>query len=323
MTGQTVSGQTVFRGAAFGLVLESNIPVAGMSSVDAACSADVYVEMVPDGGESAWHQPDRAEPWYRSLDEDAGVPWLTVWKGDGYLFEYGEGARFWVSADATRIRATWTSPLVAADAATFLLGPVLAFALRLRGTIPLHASGAVIDGRAVLFVGPAGAGKSTTAAALGRLGHAVVSDDVVPIDLAGPSVLARPGYPRLSLWRDASDAVFGRAGAVPPVSAVYDKRAIDLQAVGVRFSHEPVPIETIFVLGERFSGTGTARVPMSRRAGAMALVANTFGAYLLDRDLRVREFDVVSAAAQRVTFCELRVGDRLGDVARSCSELFA
>ena len=249
------------------------------------------------------------------------MPWLTVWKGDGYLFEYGEGARFWVSAEATRIRATWTSPLVAADAATFLLGPVLAFALRLRGTIPLHASGAVIDGRAVLFVGPAGAGKSTAAAALGRLGHAVVSDDVVPIDLAGPSVLARPGYPRLSLWRDAADAVFGRDGAVSPVSAVYDKRAIDLHAVGVRFSHEPVPIETIFVLGERFSGTGTARVPMSRRAGVMALVANTFGAYLLDRDLRVREFDVVSAAAQRVTFCELRLGDRLGDVARSCSEL--
>jgi hypothetical protein len=60
---------------------------------------------------------------------------------------------------------------------------------------------------------------------------------------------------------------------------------------------------------------------MGRRAGVMALVANTFGADLLDGDLRVREFDVVSAAAERVTFCELRLGDQLGDVARSCSEL--
>ena len=49
------------------------------------------------------------------------------------------------------------------------LGPVFAFVLRLRGAVTFHAS-AVRIGDAVAFLGPQGAGKSTTAAALALRG---------------------------------------------------------------------------------------------------------------------------------------------------------
>ena len=62
-----------------------------------------------------------------------------------------------------------------------LLGRVMAFLLRQRGWLPLHASGVVIDNECVLFLGAVGAGKSTTAAAFHAQGHLVITDDVAAV----------------------------------------------------------------------------------------------------------------------------------------------
>ena len=77
----------------------------------------------------------------------------------------------------------WADALTDADAASYLAGYVLAFVLRLRGSVPLHASAVAIDGRALLFVGDSWAGKSSTAAAFSILGYPVLADDIVRIDV--------------------------------------------------------------------------------------------------------------------------------------------
>ena len=309
-----------YRGTAFGLVIESNLPVAGLLPARDGRAADVQV-VLREGDWTGWRPRDGgAVPWYVSAESDAGIPWLTVWREDRFHFEYAEGVTFAISTDGRHIEAAWTSPLVVADVATYLLGPVLAFALRLRGVVPLHASGVAVAGRAWLFTGPAGAGKSTTVSALGTLGYPVLSDDVVPLELTADAALAWPGFPRVSVWKDASAAVFGSCVAVPPVSAVYEKGVLDLPAAGLPFQDVPVPIETIFVLGERSSGA-TRMVDLAGHAAAMALVANTYGIYLLDRELRGAEFDVLSALVRRVRVCALRLENDLGDVVRQVESL--
>ena len=75
----------------------------------------------------------------------------------------------------------WEEPLTYADAAVYLLGPVLGFVMRLRGIVPLHASAVMIGTGATVFVGDAGAGKSTTAGAFAALGYGVLSDDLLPL----------------------------------------------------------------------------------------------------------------------------------------------
>jgi hypothetical protein len=66
-----------------------------------------------------------------------------------------------------------------------LLGRVIAFLFRQRGWLPLHASGVAIDSECVLFLGAAGAGKSTMAAAFHKVGHLVVTDDVGSVRITG------------------------------------------------------------------------------------------------------------------------------------------
>lgn len=79
--------------------------------------------------------------------------------------------------------------------------------LHQRGNLVLHASAVRVDGEAVVFLGPRGAGKSTTAAAFHVTGHTLLEDDVVGIrfDDEGPTVV--PGVPQLRLLPDAADAL--------------------------------------------------------------------------------------------------------------------
>jgi hypothetical protein len=123
--------------------------------------------------------------------------------GSYFGFFYGDGAHFAMDRHGRELWADWPEGYSIEDAATYLVGPVLGFVLRLRGITPLHASAIAIDNHAIALVGVPGAGKSTTAAAFAHLGFGVLSDDVVALEDAQRHFLVAPGYPRVNLWSDA------------------------------------------------------------------------------------------------------------------------
>jgi len=86
----------------------------------------------------------------------------------------------------------------------FLLTASFAAIFHQRNSIPLHASGVLVDGEAVLFAGNSGAGKSTTAAALRRKGYTLVADDlsIIHKDNNG-QIVVEPGVPFVKLWKDS------------------------------------------------------------------------------------------------------------------------
>src|SRR4029077_52896 len=94
---------------------------------------------------------------------------------------------FAIDAGGKRIEVRWADSTTLENARSYLLGPVLGFLLRLRGVTCLHASAVAVDDFAVAIAGPPGSGKCTTAAAFARRGHAVLSDDVVPLLERGDS----------------------------------------------------------------------------------------------------------------------------------------
>jgi hypothetical protein len=88
--------------------------------------------------------------------------------GEGQFFHlaYSDGASFVVDGATTRIWGTPGESHTMEDLSTYFLGPIMGFILRKRGITALHASSFTLDGRAIVLTGDAGAGKSTTAAAL-------------------------------------------------------------------------------------------------------------------------------------------------------------
>ncbi len=111
-----------------------------------------------------------------------------------------------------------------------LAGRMMAFLLRQRGWLPLHASGILLGGKAVLFLGASGAGKSTTAAAFHARGHQVITDDVGPVRVTGEGeCILRPAGPVLRLLDD-SRSILGESE--PAGDFQWDKHTFDLSRSG-------------------------------------------------------------------------------------------
>ena len=314
-----MSGSSRFR--VCGLAIESDAPIPGLRRCNFLGAPDLCVRM-----RRAIDTPDFREggaPWYLSpYTDERGVPLLTIHMlGSRYLLSYAEGATFLINGGGSEVEAWWTPPLTDDDAADYLLGSVLAFVLRLRGAVPLHASAVVIGERAVLFAGSPGAGKSSTAAAFALLGYPVLSDDLVAIADEGGVTMAHPSHGHLSVWRDSAQALFATE-SLPQHSAVYAKHRVDLIDRGYRFHDGGVPIDTICVLGGRAAAAEQVVLrDVPPRAALMALVGQTYSNYLLDETMRAREFDLLGRVAEGVRVMELAFSDRFEDLVPSCRTL--
>lgn len=216
-----------------------------------------------------------------------------------HYLRYADGTRFYVDAASARIWATWPDPLTLEDTATYLLGPVLGFYLRLRGLVCLHGSAALLDGRCIAFVGPAGAGKSTLAAALAANGTPIVTEDVACLDEADGGFVVRPGYPRIRLWEDSARLL--AAGGLPALTPNWDKRYLELDGGRHRFHDAPAPLAGIFLLQPRRAMAAPAALAELPGQDVLSqLVANAYGKRLVSPRLRAHEFEVLGRLARRV-----------------------
>ena len=305
-----------------GLTIASEIAIPGLAPVAPAAHSDLQVSVSGEASSAGERSGERVR--YISAEREAdGSAQLTVSTGSTgtHRFRYHDRTEFLIDREGTCVRVHWEAPLTEADAAVYLLGPVLGFIMRLRGFVSLHASAVMIDGAAVAFVGDAWTGKSTIAAAFASLGYPVLSDDLLPIAMSEEACLAYPSHPRITLWPDSARAVFGTANDLPSLTPTYDKRFVDLKN-GDRFHSSPLPLEVIYFLGSRTTGsTGTCIETMRPQDALLSLVSNTYGNYLLDAAMRAVEFDLLSLVVAHVTVRRINLSSDIEQLRDACRQL--
>ena len=289
----------------YGLRIAADASIPGLIKSPASAEPDLKIWLKSEPPWLAECLAMRETLWYVSPEqEEGGKPALTVTKlaaGAYFRFVYADGSTFILDGSTTRLWATWPDSSSLQDTAVFLLGPVLGFVLRSRGTVCLHASAVAIGREAIVLVGIGGAGKSTTAAAFARQGYAVLSDDVAPMQPHADAYFVRPGYPRLCLWPESVSLLYGGREALPRLTPNWEKCYLSLDDNGHRFQHEPLPLGAIYLLGERAAGTEVPRVqPVPASGGLVALVQNTYMNYLLDKQRRAQEFEFLGRLLSRV-----------------------
>jgi hypothetical protein len=269
----------------FGLRIASALPLPELPEAPQRAGVDVTVER-------------------RSL---AGLPFRDGQRlcrhKDQALLEVPDVARFAVSMDGTHVLFDPHEGASARNVRLYLLGSAMGVLLHVRGLLPLHANAVIVDGRAHVFLGHPGAGKSTLAAAFHDRGFALLSDDVCVVsDPAGPCPSVQPGIPRLRLWEDAVARSGRDVGSLEPAYDGWDKYIVPL--TGSKAA--PAPLGGLYLLA-RGEGATPSFQPLRGASGAAALIENTYrGQYIADVGDAGRHFAACLALAGRIKVAELR-----------------
>ncbi|MCG8456121.1 MAG: hypothetical protein MI919_07555 [Holophagales bacterium] len=298
----SAGGGAPFRYTALGIRLISELPLPGLRS-DLPCSgAPLRLSFRPGPARppgDGWGLAHRSR-----VEDGEGNPLVRVWsRSDGARsFVYGDGHGFEVGPRAAHVRIRLPPASTVSAAILYFFGPVAAWILRRRGRGVLHASAVSLPGRAgeetgaLLFVGDAGAGKSTAAAALVAAGARLLTDDTVALERGEHGVELLPDAPRLRLWPASAEALLGPEASLPPLTPGWEKRALDLEAA--RFDPQPRPVRAIYLIEARPGGDGACdgwrSEEVAPRQALLELLSHGSVSELLDPSMRRAELGLLA-----------------------------
>jgi hypothetical protein len=287
------------RHAAFGLALDVDplIHIPGLADVGAGAQPCTRIRLDPRGVAQRW---DMSPTTPQRLGElrTGEHPFLTVdfAEPNGYLLWADGFGRVLIATDGSELLC---DPAERPDWVTIVWAQALPFAATLRGFEVLHAAGVAIGGGAILLAGQPGAGKSSLAAALVRLGAALLGDDALALEPRENSLIVHPSVGLLHL-RPTEDA---RLSATER-SELGSATELGGRRRYARAVAEPVPLTGLLLL-ER-----SAQDPVIEHLDPVdpfELLASTFNLSIRTPERLRRQLDVVAALAAAGRVHRLRV----------------
>jgi hypothetical protein len=307
---------------AYGLSLSSGIELPTFCPTEESSSPDILI------GTGAEHL-DFSEfdhvfdlsyltaPLYKSVNlEPVDADLQRV----AYRITYWGGVQFVLFDAGAQIRLSYPATCSFEDVAAILAGPVLGFAMRLRGILCIHASVVAIDNHALALVAPSGGGKSTTAAALAQRGHSLVSDDVLALRIEHDTVLVQPGLPWLRLCNDSLEAI-QLEGSRLVTTQRGDKLSARLPQPGYRCAPDPLPLLAIYTMNSIAEEESITPIPGS--VALVGLLGHTYPDlfYRLHKTHRANELVQAREVLQRVKARGVNYPGRLDRLSKLCEAL--
>lgn len=251
--------------------------------------------------------------------ENAGLEWLRIYdSGVGLVFEFPRQVWFGVSSDG--FIESFPEPGVAESTVRhLLLAQVMPLLAASSGAAVLHASAVTVPphGQAVLFVGPSGSGKSSTAVACSLAGADLLCDDFAVLRPQGAGYQVVPANHGVRLWPD----VVSRLGRAHDAVAGHTRKRrlpVPSRQGGAR---SPVGVGILALLGDRLAAD-SAQVSVSTPADAVIeLIDQSFRLKPADIEGHVSSLEVASTLVDSVPVLRVRLPDDLERMDRLGEEL--
>jgi hypothetical protein len=225
---------------------------------------------------------------------------------DGFVFHYPKRVRFAISGDLATVTCVARAGLDDELIRYLFLSLVASFILHRIGKPVLHAGAVRFGNVAAGFLAPAQGGKSSLTAYCVRAGHALVSEDLLPLEIRDAGVFALPGPPQLRLWPDSAAALWADPATLTRHALNTDKRQIWLPLTQRFYSDQPIRLRALYFLS-RSDRIGIELTDLSRREALLALVESAFGNFLTTRQYLSRQFDFFAGAVEALTCRRLLV----------------
>ena len=299
----------------YGLILATNVEIPGLyaEEISPEHPADIRIILGLIPARLQEFMANTATVYFVEPAEDTSAPAhllvTTAANGRYYHFAYAEGAEFLLDTQDSIVWCAWRGDLALEVASLYLLGPVLGFMLRLRGTTCLHASSILVNHDAMAITGFSGAGKSTLAAAFAAKGFAILTDDVLPLANIDGRTYAQPGYSRLRLFPNSFRNLRGLPDDLPKLAPDWDKCYLDLGAHNFKQHRSPTALKAIYIIDWSSSECNLPSITVLPSAIAVTtLAAHTYRTELLSKAMRKQEFYFLSTVAESVKvrkFCPI------------------
>jgi hypothetical protein len=278
-----------------GRVVESDLPLPQLVATAAEAPGLVVRKLsgpASPGGEQLSEQQDAS----------GSVTSRVYLRDDAYVWRYEGVADFVLSRTGRRVR-WWAAEGRIEDTAALLAGPIVGFAFQLQGLTSLHATAVVCNGKAIALAAPSGYGKSTLASALMRRGCALLTDDILALEVYDGRPWALASAPRLKLWPDSLERFVPAATGCDLQTYVSwaDKRLVPAEGLGL-IHEEPAPLGAFVLLSPTPPESPPSLTRLHGNEALLALLASTYRGPLLRREPAVlaRQLEAVHAVASAV-----------------------
>ena len=209
---------------------------------------------------------------------------IMRWQGIGDFAIGEEGKKVYMNLDP---RTPWS--VVQA----YLLTQVLSEILLQRGEEALHGVAVEVGGRALLFVGQSGMGKSSLLVHLLNSGARFISDDLLVLSYGSCGYLIHRGLPRIKLYDDSQLAAKFSSDTVESLSPYTEKKIYSV-AASILSPLETIPVDQVFVLRRTRASAPRVR-KLSGVQKFQGLAKNVFNS--IDRSMGRSHLQLKSLAA--------------------------
>lgn len=307
----------------YGLRLNVNIEIPGLlPEATETEESDIEITLGSFPDELLRNNNQAAELYYldqgHENSEQPSLVVTTIANGKFFYFRYDAGVEFICDKQATTVWGKWDASLNLNDIVGYLLGPIMGFCLRLREVTCLHASGVVVEDKALALVGASGVGKSTLAAAFAAEGHSILTDDVMPLVFKDDILHAVAGYPHIRLYPNSYKNLEGIPNELPELMSNWDKCYLDLTTTSYQFQHGSVPLKVIYILDWSTDDTSEDIYinSVTPSAAVSLLAANTYRNELLSSEMKSNEFIFLGRLASLIPLKMIQPVDDIASIPR-------